>query len=378
MVKTRTYLLAVMLATYSHITVANNSTTANIADNSQAVIERGTAALKDDFLDKLITRKRDSELAVFSEDTNQSAVNDDMRFVILVSDDMGKSRLKSLISAFSNRNDVSLVIRGLLPQERTITDVGRRIMNYADGLKSLANVSLDPRYFDEIAAENVPVTMAYRGDSLIAYASGLANPKYLTEQIELGNTGDLGNFGSVVNISEKHMTDILMERAANLDKEKIIAQAKDDFWSNMRFVELPKATKNAVRYFEPKVVIQNDILSPKGDVIALRGDTFNTLKTMPFLMRVVIFDATDINQLNFVKSLPKSHLRTKFIASKFDVSLKNNAVKSIEQYIASPVCKLENDLIHAFNIKTVPSVITADNKINQFIIREYKVSEAAQ
>lgn len=374
MVKTLTYLLAVMLATYSHITVANNSTTANIADNSQAAIKRGTAALSDDFLDKLITNKYVSELAVFSEDTNQSAVNDDMRFVILVSDDMGKSRLKSIISSFSKRNDVSLVIRGLLPQERTITDVGRRIMRYADGLDNLANVSLDPRYFDEIAAENVPVTMAYRGDSLIAYASGLANPNYLKEQIEQGNTGDLGNFGSVVNISEKNMTDILMERAANLDKDKIIAQAKNNFWSNMRFIELPKATKNVVRYFEPKIILQNDIKAANGNVIAFRGDTFNTLKTFPFLMRVVVFDATDINQLEFIKSLPKSHLRTKYIASKFDVTLKNDAVKSVERYIASPVYKLENDLIHAFNIKTVPSVITADNKKKHYVIREYKVS----
>ena len=376
MVNTRTFLLAVMLTAYSHTTAANNSTTANIAHNSQAAIDLGTAALSDDFLDKLITNKRDSERAVFSEDTNQSAVNDDMRFVILVSDDMGKNRLKSLISAFSNRKDVSLVIRGLLPQERTITDVGRRIMRYADGLDNLANVSLDPRYFDEIAAENVPVTMAYRGDSLIAYASGLANPNYLTEQIEAGKTGDLGNFGTVVNISEKHMTDILMERAANLDKDKIIAKAKDNFWSNMRFVELPKATKDIVRFFEPKIIIQNDIKAANGNVIAFRGDTFNTLETIPFLMRVVVFDATDINQLEFIKSLPKSHLRTKYIASKFDVNLKNDAVKSVERYLGSSVYKLESDLIQAFNIKAVPSVVTADNQKKQFVIHEYKVSGA--
>jgi conjugal transfer pilus assembly protein TraW len=94
---------------------------------------------------------------------------------------------------------------------------------------------------------------------------------------------------------------------------------------------------------------------------------------MPFTQRLVVFDATNPDQVEFVKSLPKSSKRTKYITTRYDRSLKWDAVKHIEEQLGAPVYQLKPDIIQAFSLQVVPSVIVADNVRKVFVIEETQV-----
>ncbi|ELA9367471.1 hypothetical protein QUN99_003361 [Vibrio parahaemolyticus] len=357
----------------------------SIANNQQQAIERGQASLDPSFLGQL-AQGRDlvpmarsvSEESLYSP--NETAISEDITYKILISDAMGKRDIKALLRDLGHRSDVVFVVRGLLPKERTINDVGIRIINLVKGFDPVPNVLLDPRPFQTVDAKLAPQILMYKGDELLSSATGLANPNYLKEQYEKGksgNLGNLGNFGAVVTITERDITEVIKERMEALDKEQLIADAKNRYWDNVQFFGLPNATESQVREFAPLVTVEKDMFAPDGQLIAFKGQHFNTLNTMPFTQRLVIFDATNPEQVEFVKALPHSSLRTKYITTRYDRSLKWDAVKSIETKLGSPVYQLKPDVIQAFNIKVVPSVIVADNKRKVFRIEEVQINGAA-
>ncbi|BEI26508.1 TrbC family F-type conjugative pilus assembly protein [Vibrio cholerae] len=350
----------------------------SIASGQQQAIARGQAALEPSFLGQLSQEinGRIQPISAASEEIysgGEASTSDDVVYKILISDAMGEREIKALFRDLGHRSDVAFVVRGLLPQERTINDVGMRIIQLVKGFDPVPNVQLDPRPFQAVGAEFAPQILMYQGDELIASATGLANPTYLKEQHEQGKSGNLGNFGAVVKISERDITEVIKERMDALDKDQLIAQAKDRYWNNVQFFGLPDATETQIREFEPVLTVDEDMFTPDGQLIAFKGQRFNTLNSMPFTQRLVVFDATNPDQVEFVKSLPKSSKRTKYITTRYDRSLKWDAVKHIEEQLGAPVYQLKPDIIQAFSLQVVPSVIVADNVRKVFVIEETQV-----
>ena len=352
----------------------------SIVQSKQASLTQGQKVLGDEYMNKLLRKNEAIHSATFATEVateQQESIEPktDIHYVILVSDAMGQRELKHLFKSLSHRNDVSFAVRGTLPTEKTITDVGKRIIGLIKDLPEVPNVNLDPRPFKNINAEYAPQILMYKGDSVVLFAAGLANPNYLKTEFEKGKRGDLGNFGSMVKISERDLTEILRERAALLDKKALIADAKDKFWDNVAFTALPNATETLVRSFVPEVVVREDIVTPNGGVIAFAGERINRLNTVPFTQRLVVFDPTDRKQMEFVQSLPESPLRTKFIATRFDRSLKWDAVKSVERQLNASVYQLKPELVTAFDLQVVPSIVTADHQRKVFVISETKMED---
>lgn len=346
-------------------------------------IHQGKTVLGDDFINSLIATREASiakadEMAVSVSVEQQSFTPEhstEETFVILISDSMGESALKQLFSSLAHRGDVQFVIRGLLPTEKTITDAGMRIIKLVKDITPTPNVTLDPRYFKEVQAELAPQILMYQGNELVLRASGLTNPNYMREQFEAGQRGDLGKLGNTVSISEKDLTEIIIERASKLNSEQIIADAKNRYWDKVEYTLLPEAVETQVREFVPQVIVNEDITSLENKIIAYQGQTFNPLNQLPFTQRLVIFDATNPAHIEFVKTLPVSDKRTKLITTRFDSSLKWDAVKTVERELGAPVFKLERNVVKAFDVRVVPSVITADNERKVFLISETNVEE---
>lgn len=368
------FLSSILLASYSHISVAGDEH--DIANGYDQAVKSGKDLLPDGFLESLIKQSDSltrSSFALTSEEPTYSKINEPIIYKILISDAMGEGEIKRLFHSLSHREDVVFVLRGLLPTEKTITDVGRRIVNLLKETEVKVNIQLDPRPFQKVSAEYAPQILAYQGENLLVSATGLTNPNYLFEQIEQGKEGDLGSFGTTVKISERDITDILRDRVEKVDEKELIAGAKARYWDNVSFLELPKAQVTQTRTFEPILTSQEDIVTPDGTVITYRGQQVNVLEKapMPFTMRLVVFDATDKDQIEFVKSLPDSRLRTKLITTKYDRKLKWDAVKTVERELNAPVFQLNADITHAFNVQVTPSVVTANNKDNYYVIDEY-------
>ena len=370
MVKRAVTLLAVILIALPVYALAGFES--DIANNQQSAIAEGMEHLDPQFL-KVLTGVDDSApKSGFSEEPYQlgtSNSTDQITFKILVSDAMGRSDLIRIFDEFAYRDDVTFYIRGFLPQERTFNDIGMRIINLVRDLDHPPRVNLDTRPFYEVEAQFVPQTLMYKGDELVMSASGIANPSYLTEQYESGKYGDLGILGSVVEINEIYVEDVIKERIAKLDKKQLIKDAKDNYWKNIQFLQLPLGESYSQREFTQLITSHEDITDGKGNYI-LSGELYNSLDVMPFTLRLVVFDPTDEAQMEYVKNLPPTHLRTKYIATRFDRNLKWDAVKSVERELNAPVYQLKTDLINAFDLKVSPTLVTADNMRKVFILTE--------
>jgi conjugal transfer pilus assembly protein TraW len=57
--------------------------------------------------------------------------------------------------------------------------------------------------------------------------------------------------------------------------------------------------------------------------------------------------------------------------------LKWDAVKTVERELNAPVFQLNTDITHAFNVQVVPSVVTANNQDNYYVIDEYFIPHFA-
>lgn len=345
--------------------------------NPQKKIKEGLDALGSDYIKQLQSKnKRIQQNALSaSMDVKESELNSESTgrfFTILISDSMGESEIKRLFREFKGREDVRFVLRGLLPREKTINDVMKRIYRLAkvEGSSFIANVQLDPRPFNDAMAEEVPKILMYEDGKLVLSASGIANPRYMKEQFAMGKRGDLGRLGNTVQITERDLTEVILARSEKIDKQKMVADAKARYWDNVSFLSLPKAVESRTRTFTPELIVQRDIVAPDGTVIAFAGQQVNTLEHMPFTRRVVVFDATDEKEMQWVLSLPASSLETRYITTKLDRTLKWKALAKVEDRIGKPVFLLNRDVLKAFDVRATPTVITADNHRHQFEIAE--------
>lgn len=339
---------------------------------------RGAEQVSPELINNIIAKQKEAYKSVEVKQGQKPSViekSNAISYKILISDSMGKDRLQQLIQSFEHSKNVSFVIRGLLPTETTINDASKRIINLVVdlGLTDMPAVQLDPTPFQDVHATVVPQILMYKGNDLVLSAKGLVNPRYMKVQYEQGKKGDLGVLGDTTGISERDLTEILRERAAKLDGKKLANDAKARYWDNVAFLQLPNATETKQRVFVPLLTVDEDVLAPNGQLIAFKGQQINTLERMAFTQRLVIFDATDKAQLDFVKNLPETNLRTKYISTRFDRKLKWDAVKTIEKQLNSSVFMLNADVINAFNVQRLPSVITADNDRKVFLINEYQM-----
>ncbi|HIF9538153.1 TPA: TrbC family F-type conjugative pilus assembly protein, partial [Photobacterium damselae] len=300
--------------------------------------------------------------------------DDKLYFEILVSESMGDDTLRTLMERYAGQDNVSFIIRGFTDKERTFTDVIKRMQRLVVNIEPQPYIKLDPRPFEDMDINEVPYMYAKKNDHFIAGVYGLTNPSWLKEKIEQGQKGELGKWGNTVSISEKSITDIIAERIEKLDKDKIIQGAKDAYWTKKVFVELPMATKNITRIFKPEILITNDIVSSEGVIVAKAGTKINLLEIKPFFKKIVVFDATDPRQVELVKNIHKEENQaTTYVTTKVKREQKWKAIKNVESEIGYSVYLLNSDLIKAFNLKSIPSIVTADNSNHVFNIQEFDV-----
>jgi conjugal transfer pilus assembly protein TraW len=381
MVTIRTFLATVAMLAFSQNSAATSQTD-QIADSYSNALKSGQAYWNQEQIDQLqkpmldlIEQLSGKEIQTKNGD-HESAISEEILYKILITDAMGDDEIRSLITSLQHRKDISFVTKGFLPEDRTFGDISRRLFRLLSGLEEVPNISLDPRVFKELSATTAPIIAAYRGTELVAFANGIANPNWLADQIEGGKTGDLGNFGNVYNITEIAPEEVMAERAKLLDFEKIKQEAKDNYFKNIVFYGLPRAQETVTRRFKPVVTVNEPILDAEGNEVIAIGVTHNMLKAMPFSKRVVVFDATDKEQMEWVLALPPSDKPTKYITTRFDSSRKSDGLKSIEEALGASVYLLNQDVIKMFDLRVSPTIASADNDTKEFVISEFELRES--
>jgi conjugal transfer pilus assembly protein TraW len=143
------------------------------------------------------------------------------------------------------------------------------------------------------------------------------------------------------------------------------------WWARARFEHLSTATQLRERFVDPTLEIYQDIRAPNGDYVVRAGQRINPLDTLPFTLRLVVFDATQPQQVRMARELGEAPggLRPVYIATRFDREAGWDGFMSIEDALDDPVYLLTPDLRTRFSLDRVPATVEAQGRV--FVVREY-------
>lgn len=116
---------------------------------------------------------------------------------------------------------------------------------------------------------------------------------------------NLGTFGRTYPIAEKDAVKEIEERAQNVDWAKLFAESKTEALKNYRpdnILQLPRAVKNRTFQVDMTYMLADDIHDAEGRVLYPKGYTFNPLDYIDYPNTIIVIDAQDKQQLQWLKT----------------------------------------------------------------------------
>lgn len=312
------------------------------------------------------------------ERSKRHPLGDNQRTLIFVSWSMGATALKEILSAYDGLPAVGMVFRGI-PDGVSMADAMLKLQQLSQETQSSVSVLLDPTAFQRHGITAVPAIAIENADEkLVLKATGISSVRYIEEAAGEGKHGDLGTLGTTSEIIERDLIEVAKERIAALDTEAIKRRAIERFWVNHKGHPLPPVTEPATRTVDPTVIIPEDILDAKGNVIQPAGRV-NPLDLMPFSQKLVIIDPTQPWQVELARREYADHgigLTVTVIATQIPPASGWELFNTVQEAFGGPLYLLQPDLAARFQVRRVPSLVTADAK--HFIVREIARSEVEE
>lgn len=290
---------------------------------------------------------------------------------LFISLGMPEMALNQLFSRYSTTNppdNFKVVIRGLLPDHRTIPDLYREVWERMaeGGYKPQLNIELDPFAFREFDIETVPQMVRILDDGRVMRVKGLTNPKFLANaDPEQGL--DLGTKGQVYPIEEIDLIQIIQQRIAQVDWETKRRNAIDSFWRNYKYEALPSAREPKKYDTDLRVFVSRDIPDGKGGFVARKGELINPFKNIDaanivFNRRLIAFNPNQPEQIEFAKAEVQRALAN----NERPIPMVSDALKTdptstlmkMEEELKTQVFLLVPEVVERFNLKEVPATIT--------------------
>jgi len=314
------------------------------------------------------------ELAAESSQDNakQAQQRPSKRIYLFVSRSLKASALEEIFRTISDTS-VTAVFRGI-PEGTRINESNSELYQIirGAGIKPVPTITLNPKRWRELDVQTVPTMVMVEGDREIARVSGLSNPTWLREQVEAGQTGDLGARGPITEPSEPDLITVMQERASKLDFAKLRDKAAHSYWKHAPAFEISPATRDQRRKVDLRMRVARDITTPDGTVIARKGAIVNPLDKRAFTLRLLVFDATRPEQVAFAERQSRAHPDTTLIVSRFDNHRGWEGYKRLSQRFESPVYRLTQDILSRFNVHATPAVIHADQS-GQVVVDEHHI-----
>lgn len=289
-------------------------------------------------------------------------------YYVLVSASLSDKEIKDMMTEYSGRRDVSLVIRGVTDKAKLMDELTRWQQLVLDSGAEVT-VNLDPVIFKDHAVTAVPTIIHEKDGEFISSVSGISNIDFLK-----GKTGKLGAAGPTKEVVERSLLDMIEEGVKNLDFDQMKKDALNNYWPRQRqeFETFPTVKRRATHTIDPTVIIPQDIVTPEGVVVAKKGKV-NPLDVMPFGQKLIVFDASvpwqrDFARLEYENTEPGINpvlITTNVYGDGWD-TFKDAAQHYGEK---ARLYMIQPGMSERFGIEAVPSIVTADRKV--FIINEY-------
>lgn len=326
-----------------------NSTTIQMA--------RGTEMLKGTQFEPKAPQKVTQQAAAFDENG--------LRYEIFASRSLQAEGLKQVFSLAAKHPSSVVVFQGLQEGQK-IGEGIKELHKLIRGLDPVPNVIIDPKRFRDQNIKNVPAVIAYdRNNGVISSVHGTANPEFISNELRRDVKGDLGIVGTVYEISEPNLIDVMRSKVLEIDWKAKIAGAQQRYLKNLEFVTLPIADVSKTIRVKPINRLTKDIKIPNSEMVYPAGLQFNPLKYHSFRTFIVIFDATDPEQLQYAGRLADAqseHRPVSLITTKINRKDGFKWLGKKEQEIGYPIYLLKKDFAKTLFVQAVPSTIEADGE----------------
>lgn len=275
--------------------------------------------------------------------------------VLFVSWSMGDAALAESL-ATASATGMTVLFRGI-PDGDNFPKAFLRIHQLVPGVDPVPNVLIDPPKWAEWGIDTVPTMVLTHNGTPIARVRGLTDPAWLQQEVSAGRKGDLGTRGPTAVPSERDLMAVLQEKAAGIDWESKRESAIQSYWDRAELQVLPHVTRPEDRRITLASRVTKDIVTPEGVVIARAGDIIDPLRARPFTQRLVIFDATDKDQMAFAAAQARDHRNTVLMTTDLDRSAGWDGMREINAQLGSSVYLLTPDIRDRYRIRSVPSVV---------------------
>lgn len=296
--------------------------------------------------------------------------------VVFVSFSLGDTTLKGIFEEASGQDDALLVFRGPKPGQKLpalFADLKRLLKD----IDPLPNIVIDPTRFQKWAVTSVPAIVVESHDKALLQVKGVSSLTWLNDKFKAGVTGDLGRLGEFFDIAEIDLLEEIKRRMAAIDWRQKQQQAIARFWGQQKFEVLPVALEDRERVIDMTITAPRNLTAPNGQIIIRAGQTVNPLDKMPFGLCLIVFDATETAQVQWVRQLSCRDKKARVMYLSTSISRQNgwDGLKGLETSLNSSVYLLTPDVRSRFQLQHVPSLVEQTG--NRLVVRERKLPASA-
>jgi conjugal transfer pilus assembly protein TraW len=293
---------------------------------------------------------------------------------VFISFNMPSSDIKEMLG-IAVRQGAQVFLKGMHPDDSGIHDTIRRLRFIGRDLDINPDVRFKPRYFQEFNINTAP-TILIRNENGPIYASGITNLDWLESKAEKGkDSGYLGKYGDTVTVTEKDIRQEFKDRMAGMNFEGKAKKVVDNFWNKKKFQTLPAALKDDEWFIDPTVKAKSDIINPRGDQLATKGQVINPIDQMPIPLTLYVFDPTDTSQLEWVANNHRVGAGQKMlIFSQLDIAKGWKHLEALRTYFGTELYELPKEIVGRFNITHLPVRITTDMQRKLMRVEQFQTT----
>lgn len=295
--------------------------------------------------------------------------------VIFVSFSLGESVLKGIFEEASGQDDVLLVLRGPKPKQK-LPGLFADLKALLKDIDPVPAIVIDPTRFQKWGVTTVPEIVVEDQGKAMLRVKGVTSLDWLKSHQHAGRQGDLGRFGEVYEIAEIDLLEEMKRRLAAMDWPQKQQQAIARFWEQRRFEVLPETQENRDRLVDLTVTAPRDVMAPNGSLLIRAGLSVNPLDNMAFGLCLMVFDATQQEQINTVWQLScqDKKARVLYLATQLLRQAGWDGLKTLEMALNAPVYLLTSDVRQRFQLQKVPALVEQSG--NRIVVRERKVTRS--
>jgi len=174
---------------------------------------------------------------------------------------------------------------------------------------------------------------------------------------------NLGTIGQVYPINEVDFLDFIQSRALAMQQNGLITKLQNDMQKSAAsyrdrptpVVGLTPATESKSWLFDPSIVLDHDVVSQNGKIIAIQGTRVNPLVHVSLSKTLIFYDADDKKEIEWLAQIDKK------LKGKEKFILVKGSVLNEEKRMLKQIYFDQSGLLTArFNIKHVPALVSQE------------------